>query len=419
MARTLLEEEMSSFDAVNWFFDQAVDFLGLDEEIRNLMRQPWRELTVALPVRMDDGKLKMFTGYRVQHNAARGPYKGGLRYHPSADLEEVRALAALMSWKTAVVDVPYGGAKGSVVCDPREPSEGELNRLTRRYTHNIAHILGVNRDIQAPDLGTDAQTMAWIMDAYGQIHGHTPAIVTGKPLELGGSFGRESATGRGLLYCLEEWADLADYPLKDTRVVIQGFGKVGSWVTRLAGARGCTIVGVADVKGGIYNPKGLDITVLLEHHRQHRSVVGFPEADQVSVDEFLKLPCDILISAAVEKVIHSENAHDIKAKVVVEAANHPTSPSADAILRERGVTVLPDIPVNAGGVVVSYFEWAQDIQVFRWTEDRVDEELQTIMKRATREVASIAQRDGLSMREAAFTIGVRRVAEAIKLRGFA
>ena len=411
-------EDMTSFEAVTWFFDQAAGHLKIDDELQELMRRPWRELTVELPIRLDNGKLKVFTGYRVQHNGARGPYKGGVRFHPRADLNEVRALAALMTWKTAVVDIPYGGAKGGVVCDPYELSQGELNRLTRRYTQNISHILGVTRDIPAPDLGTNSQTMAWMMDAYGQLYGYSPAIVTGKPLELGGSFGREAAPGQGLIYCLEEWASLTGYPLQESKVVIQGFGQVGSWVARLIGGLGCTVVGVSDIKGGVYNPQGLDISKLLDYSRHHDSIISFPDAEAVSSEEFLELPCDILVPAAIERVIHTGNADRIKARVIVEAANHPTTPAASVFLQERGISILPDILVNAGGVVVSYFEWAQDIQQFRWEENRVNEELTNIMKQATRSVMEVAQRDNLSPREAAFVIGVSRVAHTIQLRGF-
>jgi glutamate dehydrogenase (NAD(P)+) len=341
-----------------------------------------------------------------------------VRYHPNADLDEVRALASLMTWKTALANIPFGGAKGGVVCDPMQLSSGELNRLTRRYTQNIAHILGPNRDIPATDLGTDGQTMAWMMDAYGQLHGYTPSIVTGKPVELGGSYGREAAPGRGLVYCLEEWAGLTGYRLAGARVVIQGFGQVGSWAARLIGTLGCVVVGISDVRGGIYNPGGLDVQKALEHSRREGSVMGFPGADSIGIQEFLELPCDILIPAAVEKVVRSDNAGRIKARIVVEAANHPSTPAADIALAERGIIVIPDILVNAGGVVVSYFEWAQNIQEFRWEEDRVNKELEHVMKQATQEVVALAQREHITLRQAAFAIGIQRVARAIELRGF-
>ena len=316
------------------------------------------------------------------------------------------------------MDIPYGGAKGGVTCDPGELGQAELNRLTRRYTQNISHILGINRDIPAPDLGTNAQTMVWMMDAYGQIYGHSPAIVTGKPLELGGSFGRDAAAGQGLVYCLEEWAALTGFSLDGAKVIIQGFGQVGSWVARLIGSLGCNVVGVSDFNGGVYNLHGLDIAKLLDHARAQGSVVGFIGAESVKGDEFLELPCDIFVPAAIEGVIHAGNGDRIKAKVIAEAANHPTTPVANLILEERGAIILPDILVNAGGVVVSYFEWAQDIQQFRWEEERVNRELSNIMKTATRNVVETAQRDNRSLREATFGIGVSRVARAIELRGF-
>ncbi|MSQ22893.1 MAG: glutamate dehydrogenase [Dehalococcoidia bacterium] len=411
-------DEMSSFEAVNWFFDQSARRLGINEELQELMRHPWRELTVSIPVRLDNGKVKVFTGYRVQHNGARGPYKGGIRYHPKAELDEVRALASLMTWKTAVANIPFGGAKGGVVCDPGSLSQSELNRLTRRYIQNIAHVLGATRDIPAPDLGTNAQTMAWMMDAYGQLHGYTPGIVTGKPVELGGSYGREAAPGRGLVYCLEEWASLTHFPIQGTKVVVQGFGQVGSWAARLIGDLGCIVVGISDINGGIYNPRGLNVQDVLAYSLSHGSVVGFANADAVGGTELLELPCDILIPAAVENVIRADNARRIKAKVVAEAANHPTTPAADLVLQERGIVLIPDILVNAGGVVVSYFEWAQNIQEFRWDEDRVNQELAVFMKQATQGVVETAKRDNISYREAAFSIGISRVARAIELRGF-
>ncbi|MEE9247103.1 MAG: Glu/Leu/Phe/Val dehydrogenase dimerization domain-containing protein [Dehalococcoidia bacterium] len=418
MADTIPRDDMTSFEAVTWFFDQAAERVKCDEEMRELLRRPWRELTVEVPIRLDNGKMKLFTGYRVQHNGARGPYKGGIRYHLKSGLDEVRALASLMTWKTALAGIPYGGAKGGVTCDPTELSTAELNRLTRRFTQNIAHIIGETRDIPAPDMGTNSQTMAWMMDAYGQMFGHTPAIVTGKPVELGGSYGRDAGPGRGLVYCLEEWARLADYSLQGSRVLVQGFGQVGSWVARLIGSLGCTVVGVSDISGGLYNPKGLDIPKLMEHVGQSGTIAGFHGVEEVSGEDFLQLPCDILVPAAIEGVIHSRNADKIQASVVVEAANHPTTPVADIILRDRGIVLMPDILVNAGGVVVSYFEWAQNIQQFRWEEERVNKELAKIVKEATREVIKQSGRESISLREAAFCIGVERVSRAIELRGF-
>ena len=410
--------DMTPFEAVTWLYDRAAAQAGLDENLHELLCMPWRELRVQVPVRMDDGRIQVFTGYRIQHNGARGPYKGGVRYHPEADAEEVRALASLMTWKTSLVDVPFGGAKGSVQCDPRELSTEELNRLTRRYTQNISHLLGVNRDIPAPDMGTNAQVMAWMMDAYGQLHGHSPAIVTGKPVEMGGSYGREAATGRGAGIALGTWAKLAEVNLEGATVAIQGFGQVGSWAARCIGDLGCKVVAISGIRGGLHNPRGLDVEGLRGHVQETGTVVGFPGGESITNKELLELPCDILVPAAVGEVIHDGNADRIRARTVLEGANHPTTPAADAILAGRGVTVLPDILVNAGGVVVSYFEWAQNIQQFRWTERRVNQELARIMTRSTREVFELAQRRRVTMREAAFIIAVRRVARAAELRGF-
>ena len=409
---------MTDFEAVNWFFARGADRVGLRDEIRHMLSTPWRELRVQVPVRMDDGSVRVFVGYRVQHNGARGPYKGGIRYHPEANDDEVRALASLMTWKNALVDVPFGGAKGSVQCDPSTMSQAELNRLTRRFTQNIEHILGENRDIPAPDLGTNAQVMAWMMDAYGQAHGHTPSIVTGKPVEMGGSYGREAAPGRGAVQVLAAWAQDAGVNLEGATVAIQGFGQVGGWIARLVGSLGCTVVAVSDVRGGVYNPLGLDVEALLAHVRENRFVEGFPNADAITNEEIVELPCTIFAPAAVGTVIHEGNAGRIKASIVLEGANHPTTPGADLALGERGVTMLPDILVNAGGVVVSYFEWTQNIQQFRWEETRVNEELGRMMARATQSVLERSSREGISLREAAFAIGVERVARAIELRGF-
>ncbi len=408
----------TAFEQVTSFLNTAADHLGLDDGMRAVLRTPWRELKVAVPVRMDDGRLESFCGFRVQYNGARGPYKGGIRYHPHSDIEEVKALAALMTWKSAVVDIPYGGAKGGVQCDPRLLSEHELNQLTRRFTQNISHLLGVQRDIPAPDMGTNAQTMAWMMDAYGLLHGYTPGIVTGKPIELGGSYGREAAPGRGAVNILENFLRERGRSLGSTSIVVQGFGQVGSWIARLAHDLGCSVVGLSDVSGGVYNPGGLDVGRVVEHARTTKTVSDFPGGDSVSNDELLELPCDVLAPAAVEGVIHHRNAGKVQAGIVLEAANHPTTPDADAILSDRGVTVLPDILVNAGGVIVSYFEWAQNIQSFRWAETRVTNELRRIMDRAFDAVLARVEAESLTYRQAAFVIGVERVASASRIRGF-
>ncbi len=408
----------STYDEVNVFFDRAAERLGLPGGVRDLLRSPWRELRVSVPVRMDDGSIEVFNGYRVQHNGARGPYKGGVRFHPDADQEEVRALASLMTWKNALVDIPFGGAKGGVQCDPLKLSTDELNRLTRRYTTNIQHLIGVNRDIPAPDLGTNAQTMAWMMDAYGQIHGYTPGIVTGKPVELGGSIGREQATGRGTVFVARSAAvDHGMDPI-GARIVVQGFGNVGSWTAVLAEELGCKVVGVSDVNGGVHNDRGIDVAALLEYQRESGTVVGFHGAEDVDNEELLELDCEVLIPAAIDRVVHEGNAPRVKAKLVVEAANHPLTPEADEILADRGITIVPDILVNAGGVIVSYFEWTQNLYQHRWTLDEVNTELDAIITKAYREVRETALKDGLTYRDAAFGIGVGRVAEVARIRGF-
>ena len=362
--------ELTPFEEVNLSFDRAAERLKLSDGCREMLRRPWRELRVQVPVRLDNGCVQVFTGYRIQHNGARGPYKGGVRFHPEADQDEVRALAALMTWKNALMDLPFGGAKGGVQCDPGRLSVGELNRLTRRYTLNIEHLLAPNRDIPAPDMGTNSQTMAWMMDAYGQLHGHSPAIVTGKPVELGGSLGRESATGRGVAYILQEVASDLEMDPQGARIAVQGFGNVGSWAARLLHEGGCRVIAVSGVRGGVYNPTGLDIPRLLDYARENRTVVGFPGGNSIGNEQLLELECDVLIPAAIDRVITAKNAPKVKAKLILEAANHPLTPAADDILNDRGVIVLPDILVNAGGVVVSYFEWTQNLQEFRWEEER-------------------------------------------------
>ncbi len=411
-------KKLTPFEEVNLFFDQAAERLGLAEGRREMLRRPWRELQVQVPVRMDDGHINVYNGFRIQHNGARGPYKGGVRYHPEADQDEVRALAALMTWKTALMNLPFGGAKGGVQVDPTELSNEELNRLTRRYTINIVHLLAPNRDIPAPDMGTNSQTMAWMMDAYGQIHGHSPACVTGKPVEIGGSLGREAATGRGVSYLISQAANDMGMNPDGARIVIQGFGNVGTWTAKLLQEYGCKVVGVSGVQGGVYNSNGLDIAALLEHQNQSGVVPGFAGGDNITNAELLELECDVLVPAAIGNVVTAENAPNLKTKLIVEAANHPLTPEADDILAERGIRVMPDILVNAGGVIVSYFEWTQNLQEFRWEESHVNEELIKIMARAYGEVREKAQTEGITHRQAAFHIGVERVARAVELRGF-
>jgi len=367
---------------------------------------------------MDDGRIEVFNGFRIQHNGVRGPYKGGTRYHPMADLEEIKALASLMTWKNALVDIPFGGAKGGVQCDPRDMSEDELNRLTRRYTINIEHLLGVNRDIPAPDLGTNSQVMAWMMDAYGQIHGYTPGIVTGKPVELGGSAGRSSATGRGVVFVMREVARQLGMNVEGARIVVQGFGQVGSWTVRILGEMGCNVIAVSDVLGGVYREKGIDVEKLMQHKERAGTVVGFADADLIRNEDLLELDCEFLIPAAIDRVITEDNAPRVKARVVVEAANHPLTPGADEILNDRGIPIIPDILANAGGVVVSYFEWVQNLYQRQWEEERVNEELKKIMTKAYQAVQETVDSKNITYREAAFLIGVKRVAHVAKLRGF-
>ena len=416
--RTTRAPELNPFEAVNFFFDRAADHVGLGDEMRAIFRSSYRELTVQVPVRMDDGHLEVFTGYRVQHNAARGPYKGGVRYHPDADLDEVRALASLMTWKTAVVDIPFGGAKGGVQCDPKLMSVREKERLTRRFTQTISYILGVNRDIPAPDVNTDAQTMAWMMDAYSSRYGYTPAIVTGKPVELGGSFGREAATGRGVVYCLEDVARDLGVDLEGASVAVQGFGNVGSWFARLVGQLGCRIVAVSDVQGGTYNPAGLDVPAVLDWSRESGSVVNAPESETITNAELVELDVDVLVPAALDRVVTEENADRVTARILMEAANHPVTPAADDVLHANGKIVVPDILVNAGGVTVSYFEWVQNIQQFRWEEAHVNAELKKTMSRAWSNVHGRASADGIPFRLAAFAIALEKCEYADRLRGY-
>ncbi len=392
--------------------------IKLEGEVADLLRTSWREVHAQIPVRMDDRKLRIFEGFRVQHNGARGPYKGGVRFHPRADIDEVRALAMLMTYKCALMELPFGGAKGGVMCDPTRMSSDELNRLTRTYTNHISMVLGPARDIPAPDMGTNAQTMAWMMDAYGAKYGYTPQIVTGKPVELGGSYGRDQATGRGVAVCMREYAALEKCTPSDIRIVIQGFGNVGSWTARLAREAGFRIVGISDLKGGIANAAGIDIASLDRHFTVAGSVAGFVGAAPVTNDALLELECDYLVPAAIGEVITGDNADRVKARVVVEAANHPVTPEGDRILKARGVMVLPDILVNAGGVTVSYFEWTQNIQQFRWSLERVNQELESRMVAAFAELMARSSKDGTTPRQAAFDISVQRVARAIKLRGF-
>ena len=413
-----MSDELTPYQAVNLFFDEAADLVHLKDEFYDVLKSPYREIDVQVPVRMESGELKVFRGYRVQHNGARGPYKGGMRYHPSADLEEVRALASLMTWKTALMELPFGGAKGGIEVDPTGMTAHELEGMTRRFTLAISHVLGVHRDIPAPDVNTNAQVMAWMMDAYSSRHGYSPAIVTGKPLDLGGAPGREAATGRGTVYILEAAAKHWDIDLSEVSVAIQGFGNVGSWAARELHERGIKVVAVSDVSGARYNAKGLDVDRLVGWATARRPLADLEEGDQLSNEELIELECDVLIPAALGEVINRENADRVRAKMVVEAANHPTTPEGDKVLEEKGVRVVPDILANAGGVTGSYFEWAQNIQQFKWKEERFNTELQEAMTRAFEATVTFAEKREVSMRRAAFAIGMERVARAARLRGY-
>ena len=419
-APTAVAEEaaLSPSGAVLKTMQDAASRLAMNPEVVELLSSSWREMHAQLPVRMDDRKLRIFEGYRVQHNGARGPYKGGVRFHPKADIDEVRALAMLMTYKCALLDLPFGGAKGGVMCDPNRMSPTELNRLTRTYTQHIGLVLGVARDIPAPDMGTNAQTMAWMMDAYGQRYGYTPGIVTGKPVELGGSFGRDQATGRGVATCLRELARHEGAHPSELRIAVQGYGNVGSWTCRIASEMGFKVVAVSDVKGGITNKDGIDIAALDRWFAVGGSVAGFEGATPITNEQLLATECDYLVPAALGEVITGANAGDVRARYVVEAANHPVTPAADTVLAARNIEVLPDILVNAGGVTVSYFEWTQNIQQFRWPLERVNSELEIRLVGVFGDVLARATRDGTRPREAAFDIALERVARAIELRGF-
>jgi glutamate dehydrogenase (NAD(P)+) len=396
---------------------RVAEKINLDEGIHKKLQHCKRELTVSIPVKMDSGKLEVFTGYRVQHNIDRGPAKGGIRYHPQVTLEEVKALAMWMTWKCAVVNIPYGGAKGGVVCNPKELSEGELERLTRRYTSEISIIIGPEKDIPAPDVYTNPQIMAWIMDTYSMNVGYSvPAIVTGKPLSVGGSLGREEATARGCMFTIKEALDYLNISYQPT-VVIQGYGNAGSIVARLLHQEGAKIIGVSDSKGAIYNKNGLVPEEVLEHKQRTSSVIGFKNAEEISQSALLELETDILVPAALENQITQENAPRIRAKIIAEAANGPTTPEADEILFEREVFVIPDILANAGGVTVSYFEWLQGLQMYFWTEAEVNSKLKEVMSRSFKEVVAIKEKEKCDMRLAAYILAVKRVAEVILTRG--
>ena len=409
---------LNPFEIAQQQFDNVAELLGLDQNIREVLRMPKRELTVYFPVKMDDGSIRVFTGYRVQHNIMRGPAKGGVRYHPDVTLDEVRALAMWMTWKCAVVGIPYGGAKGGVICDPKKMSEAELERLTRRYTTEILMLIGPESDIPAPDVNTSAKVMGWMMDTYSMLKGYSvPAVVTGKPLSVGGSEGRPEATGRGVLFTIREAAKHLGLNLQEATVAIQGFGNVGSTAADLLHKEGCKVVAVSDSRCGVYNPKGIDPRKLMLHKMTNGVLEGFDGSDRITNAELLELKCDILLPAAIENQITRANAPKILSRIVAEGANGPTTPEADAILEERGTFLIPDVLANAGGVTVSYFEWVQDLQSLFWSEDEINAKLERIMTRSFADVLRTSLARKIDMRKAAYVLAVQRVAQALKDRG--
>jgi len=415
------EKKINSLDVAVRQVDTAAKHLNLNPGLIEKVKQTKRELTVHFPVKMDDGRIEMFTGYRIQHNMTRGPAKGGIRYHPDVDLDEVRALSMWMTWKTAVVNIPFGGAKGGVQCDPGKMSPQEVEKMTRRYIWEIAMMIGPDRDIPAPDVNTNPQVMAWIMDTYSMLKGFSvPGVVTGKPLELGGSLGRHEATGRGVVVIAQEAAaQVLRFPFEGAKVAIQGCGNVGGIAAQYFERAGARVIAISDMNGGVYNPKGLDVQKVLDCRNQYACILDkqTPQWDEISNQELLELECDILVPAAIENQITHKNAPKIKAKMIVEGANGPTTNEADDILRDRGIVVVPDILANAGGVTVSYFEWVQNLQELLWTEEEITDRLTRIMKRGFAETLGISRRDKVDLRTAALILGIGRVVKASELRG--
>ncbi len=410
--------EVSNLDIVRHYFEMAADRLKLADDLRVVFWTPYREVTVQIPVKLSDGKIHVYSGYRIQHNGARGPYKGGVRFHPEVDVDEIRALACLMTWKTAVAGVPFGGAKGGVNCPAERLERSELQKITRSFMDKIEKVLGPTRDIPAPDVNTNAQVMAWMMDEYGKLHGHTPAICTGKPIALEGSYGREAATGRGCVYMFREAAPHLGLSPADTTFAVQGFGNVGSWAARIMQQLGAKMVAVSDANGAIRSDGGIDANALQDHIAGGDKIGDFPGAEKIDPDDLVAVPCDVFIPAALGGMIHEGNAARMQCKVIVEGANSPTTPAADRILRDQDVYIIPDVMANAGGVVVSYFEWVQNLQHFRWDEREVNDKLGTIMRRAYREVSARAREEGIDLREAAYLVGIERVVEAARTRGY-
>ena len=411
-------ENLNPYDIARQQFDLAAEPLNLPADLAEVLKTPKRQLIVSIPVQMDNETIRVFEGYRVQHNIARGPAKGGIRYHPAVTLDEMKALASLMTWKCATVNIPYGGGKGGIICDPKSMSKRELERLTRRYTSEIIIMLGPDQDILAPDVYTDSQTMAWVMDTYSMTKGYSSlSVVTGKPVALGGSLGRNEATARGCFYVTQEAAKVKGLMLNGSKAVIQGFGNAGLNLARFYHKAGIHVIAVTDSKGGLYCHKGLDIPAVIEHKVKTGQLEDYQEADAITNSELLTLECDILAPAALEPVITMENAPKVRAKIIAEAANGPTTPGADQILFENGIFLLPDILANAGGVTVSYFEWVQDLQGFFWDEDDVNRQLQRIMVTSFKDVYRMADKYSVNMRTAAHMIAINRVAEATRVRG--
>ena len=417
-AHAAAQEELNPFKIAVAQFERAAELLGLDQSMRLILKQAKRQLVVSIPVKMDGGDVQVFEGYRVQHNIARGPAKGGIRFHPNVSLDEVKALASWMTWKCATVGIPYGGGKGGVVCDPKSMSQGELERLTRRYAFEIAPIIGPDRDIPAPDVYTDEQTMAWIMDTLSMVRGHTElGVVTGKPVSLGGSQGRGEATARGCLYALREACRVRGMNLREARVAVQGFGNAGAHIARLVAGDGARVVAVSDSQSGVYAEQGLDVQAALRHKAETKGVRGLANTKEIACDDLLEVDCDILLPSALENSITLKNVRRVKAKLIAELANGPITPGADRVLADAGVFLIPDILANAGGVTVSYYEWVQDRYSYFWTEDRVNEALEQTIRKAFGEVYAVSQRYDTDMRTAAYVLAVGRVAEATRVRG--
>jgi glutamate dehydrogenase (NAD(P)+) len=417
-ARAVSQEELNPFKIAKQQFDKAADYLELEDSMRRVLKSAKRQLVVSIPVKMDNGEVQVFEGYRVQHNIARGPAKGGIRYHPLVTLDEVKALASWMTWKCATVGIPYGGGKGGVVCDPKSLSRGELERLTRRFAFEIAPIIGPDSDIPAPDVYTDEQTMAWIMDTISMVRGHTElGVVTGKPIALGGSQGRAEATARGCLYALREACRVKGVSLKGARVAVHGFGNAGANIARLVDADGAVVVALCDSRSGVYAEGGIDVNTALRHKAQTKALEGLPNTKEIGTDDVLGVDCDILLPSSLENLITLQTVGQVKAKIIAELANGPTTPGADRVLAEQGVFLVPDILANAGGVTVSYYEWVQDLYSYFWSEGEINNRLEQTMRTAFQSVQEKALKFNTDMRTGAYVLAVERVAEATRVRG--